>query len=91
MNEELHRFLKDLFILLQDKYDESLTGESTPTSEADVAYRRGATFAYYDTLDLIRSQVIAFGYDEEAAEFAVPELGKPSNGAAIAVGLPVTR
>ena len=82
MNEELHGFLKDLCILLRDKYDESLAEESRPASEADVAYRQGVTFAYYDALGLIRSQLIAFGYDKEALDFAVPELGKPSNGAA---------
>ncbi|HYN25013.1 MAG TPA: hypothetical protein VES69_08200, partial [Pyrinomonadaceae bacterium] len=75
-NETLHGFLKDLFVLLQEKYDESLAEDSKPESEADVAYRQGATLAYYDVLDLIRSQLIAFGYEEEASEFPVPEFGK---------------
>ena len=82
MNEELHGFLKDIFTLLQEKYDESLAAESVPAPEADVAFRQGATFAYYDVLDLIRSQIKAFGYEDEASGFVVPEFGKPVHGAA---------
>jgi hypothetical protein len=67
MNEELHRFLKDLFILIQEKYDESLVEEAKPRAEAETAYHQGVTFAYYDVLDLIKSQLIAFGYEEEAS------------------------
>ncbi len=79
MNEELHGFLKDLFGLIQEKYNESLLEESKPATEADAAYRRGVTFAYYDVLDLVRLQLIAFGHNEDASGFIVPEFGKPSN------------
>jgi hypothetical protein len=80
MNEELRGFLKDLFILIREKYDASSAEASGPAADADAAYRRGAAFAYYDVLDLMRSQVIAFGYDEEAVAFAVPVPGRPSHG-----------
>lgn len=80
MNEELHGVLKDLFILLQDKYGESLIEETKSGSASDAAYRQGATFAYYDALALIRSQLIAAGYGEEASGFSMPEFGKPYSG-----------
>ena len=82
MNEDLHGFLRDLFILIQEKYNESLAEAGEPAPEAEVAYRRGANFAYYDVLDLIRSQLIAFGYEEATSGFEVPELGKPAHPAA---------
>lgn len=82
MNEELHGLLKDLFILLRDKYDESLNEETKVGSASDVAYRQGATFAYYDALALIRSQLIAAGFGEEASGFSLPEFGKPYSGEA---------
>jgi len=82
MKEELHNFLRDLFILVQDKYNESLSEELKLGAEADVAYHQGAILAYYDVLALIRSQVLAFGYSNASSEFKVPELGKPANGAA---------
>jgi hypothetical protein len=76
MNEELHGFVKDLFVLIQEKYDASLAKEPAPESEIDVAYHQGISFAYYDVLDLIRSQLIAFGYNEEASALAAPQFGK---------------
>jgi hypothetical protein len=82
MNEDLHGFLKDLFILIQEKYNESLAEAGAPAPEAEAAYWRGANFAYYDVLDLIRSQLIAFGYVEATSEFVTPELGKPAHTAA---------
>lgn len=82
MNEDLHGFLKDLFILIQEKYNGSLAEAGEPASEADVAYKQGANFAYYDVLDLIRSQLTAFGYEEAASGFPVPEWGKPAHTAA---------
>jgi hypothetical protein len=82
MNEQLHGLLKDLFILLRDKYGESLVEETEAGSASDAAYRQGATFAYYDALALIRSQLIAAGYDEEASRLSMPEFGKPYRGGA---------
>ncbi len=76
MNEELSNFLKDLITLLQEKYDQSHTEKQAGGTEADFAFQQGAGFAYYDALDLIRSQLIAFGYDVESLEPIVPHLGK---------------
>ena len=82
INQELDGFLKDLAVLILEKYDESLAESKRLTAEADVAFQDGLNMAYYDVLDLIRSQLLAFGYEAAAAGIVVPELGKPSNGAA---------
>lgn len=76
MNEELNNFVKDLITLLQEKYDHSHSEKQKGDTEADVAFHQGAGFAYCDALDLIRSQLMAFGYDVESIEPIVPHLGK---------------
>ncbi len=82
INQQLHGFLKDLVVLIQEKYDESLAESKRLTEEPEVAFQDGLNMAYYDVLDLIRSQLLAFGYEATAAEIIVPELGKPADGAA---------
>ena len=76
MNEELNNFVKDLITLLQEKYDQSHAEKQRGDTEADVAFHQGAGFAYYDALDLIRSQLLAFGYDVESIEPIAPHPGK---------------
>ncbi len=74
MNEELSNFLSDLIKLLQEKSDQSLEEGKKSVNETDAAFQQGLNFAYYDALDLIRSQLEAFGYDAEAFGRFVPEL-----------------
>jgi hypothetical protein len=75
MNDDLHNFLKDLFVHIQKMYDNSVADESKAGNEADAAYSLGTIMAYYSVLDLIKSQLNAFGYDKESSEFIVPKLG----------------
>jgi hypothetical protein len=45
-------------------------------TEADVPFHQGASFAYYDSLDLLKSQLEAFGDELDSYEPIVPDLGK---------------
>lgn len=82
INQELDGFLNDLVVLIQEKYDESLAESKRAAAESDVAFQRGLNLAFYDALDLIRSQLVAFGYEDAAAKVVVPELGKSVSDAA---------
>ena len=73
---ELIAFLKDLTLLVQEKYNDTLGGHREGESEADYQFRNGQNIAYYDTLDLIHSQLIAFGISTQGLEPLVPELGQ---------------
>jgi len=77
VNRELHNFVKVYITLLQEKYTQYLRKAEKSETEADAAFARGAIFTYYDALDLLKSQLEAFGYDLESSELIVPELGKP--------------
>ena len=79
MNTESLNFIKDHVLLLQEKYNESLA----KINEADIkgedsSFYKGQNFAYYDALELIKSQVEAFGYNSKEVPVAVPEFGKPA-------------
>lgn len=72
-DEQLRAFVSDLVVLLKEKYNDSLPGgRDLP----DDAFNRGANFAYYDALDLIHSQLVAFGYDPGEFQAAAPVLGE---------------
>jgi len=73
---ELMAFLKDLTLLVQEKYNDTLGGQRAGESEADYQFRNGQNFAYYDTLDLIHAQLIAFDISTQGLEPRVPELGQ---------------
>lgn len=80
MNTESVNFIKDYVLLLQEKYNESLA----KINEADIkgedsSFYKGQNFAYYDALELIKSQVEAFGNDSKEMGITVPEFGKPAN------------
>lgn len=79
MNEELKNFVGDLITLLQEKYNLSLEelNEDEDEDETDIAYKQGLCFAYFDALDLIRSQLLAFDYDPNEFKSIEPVLGKP--------------
>jgi hypothetical protein len=72
---ELIAFLKDLMPLLQEKYNNTLGPRREGENEADYQFRNGQNFAYYDTLDLIHSQLLAFGIPAKELEPVVPSFG----------------
>ncbi len=79
MNTESVNFITDHVLLLQEKYNESLA----KINEADIkgedsSFYKGQNFAYYDALELIKSQIEAFGYNSKEVPVAVPEFGKPA-------------
>ena len=76
-HQELIAFLKDLTLLIQEKYNDTLRPRRKGESEADYQFRSGQNMAYYDTLDLIHSQLLAFGVPAQELEPVVPVLGKP--------------
>ncbi len=76
---EFHAFLKDMLPLIQEKYDATLGPPHAGESEADYQFRNGQNFAYYESLDLIYSQLLAFGIPTRELEPVVPELGQPSS------------
>lgn len=77
-HEELLAFLKDMMPLIQEKYDATLGPPHEGESEADYQFRNGQNFAYYETLDLIYSQLLAFDIPTQKLEPVVPELGQPA-------------
>ncbi|HEY3373446.1 MAG TPA: hypothetical protein VGK02_00050 [Candidatus Aquicultor sp.] len=76
MSEQMINFIKDLITLYQEKYNETLF-EEKGESEQDKVFRLGSNIAYYDCLDILESQLKAFGYDTEIFGVITPELGKP--------------
>jgi hypothetical protein len=71
-------FMKDLTLLVQDKYNDTLGPRRQGESKADYQFRNGQNFAYYDTLDLLQAQLLAFGIPTRELEPIVPELGQPA-------------
>lgn len=76
MSQELDCFVRDYILILQEKYNDSLTQSQEFGSEVDNAFQKGVAFAYYDALDLIQSQLEAFGYDIETISKTLPEFGR---------------
>lgn len=76
-HRELIAFLKDLTILIQEKYNDTLGPRREGESEADYQFRSGQNMAYYDTLELIHSQLLSFGVPARELEPVVPVLGQP--------------
>ena len=75
---EIITLLKDLMPLIQEKYDNTLAPQHEGESDADYQFRNGQNFAYYDILDLIYSQLLAFEIPTQELEPIVPELGRPA-------------
>jgi Mg2+/Co2+ transporter CorB len=75
MDQYLKDFLDDLIKILHEKYNDSLRAEEDE-SELDKSFRSGCSFAYYDALELIESQLKAFGYDTKQFGVITPEYGK---------------
>ena len=79
---ELIAFLKDLTLLIQEKYNDTLGERCEGESETAYQFRNGQNFAYYDTLDVLHSQLLAFSIPTQELEPVVPELGQPILGKA---------
>ncbi|BCU82856.1 hypothetical protein JIR001_26390 [Polycladomyces abyssicola] len=77
MDQHLRSFLGDLIEIVHDKYHDSLQAEQDE-SDLDKTFRLGCNFAYYDVLELIESQLRAFGYDTKQFGVIAPEFGKMS-------------
>ena len=77
---ELIAFLHDLTLLIQEKYNDTLGVRCEGESETAYQFRNGQNFAYYDTLDVLHSQLFAFGIPTQELEPVVPVLGQPALG-----------
>ena len=75
MDEQLRNFLNDLITLIQERYNETLNVPLDESAE-DKSYRLGSNFAYYDVLDLVKSQISAYGYDSSSLEKILPIIGE---------------
>ena len=64
--------------MIQEKYNETLGPRREEESETDYQFRNGQNFAYYQTLDLIYSQLLAFDIPAQQLEPVVPVLGRPA-------------
>lgn len=73
---ELLAFLKDLTLLIQEKYNATHGACREGEEEIDYQFRNGQHFAYYDVLDLMHSQLLVFGIPTQALGPVVPELGQ---------------
>ena len=74
---EFIAFLKDLIPLIQEKYDGTCGPRHEGECEADYQFRNGQNLAYYETLDLIYSQLLAFDIPTQELEPVTPALGQP--------------
>jgi hypothetical protein len=75
VQNEMKNFLIDLIYEIQEKYNQTLI----PIEEEDLEeknYRLGTNFAYYDVLELIESQLRAFGYKLDEIGQITPILGE---------------
>ena len=79
---ELIAFLQDLTLLIQEKYNDTLGLRGEGESEEAYQFRNGQNFAYYDTLDLLHSQLLTFGIPTQELQPVVPALGQPAVGKA---------
>ena len=61
-NEILKNYLSDYLVLLHEKADE-LRNEIL-SSKADDGFKKGQLFAYYELIDLFKSQAESFSLDE---------------------------
>lgn len=75
MNEELKNFIHDLVLLIQEKYDQAIDDKEMKSSSDIHSFCEGKLYAYYDVLDLIESQLTAFGYND-AVIMIKTKLGK---------------
>jgi hypothetical protein len=73
---ELLAFLKDLTLLIQEKYNTTLGACREGEEESAYQFRNGQNFAYYDVLDLMHSQLLVLGIPTRELEPVVPELGQ---------------
>ena len=64
---------------MQEKYNDSLK-EADNENENDKAFRQGANFAYFDTLDIIESQLKSFSLIDSIPQQVLPILGQEING-----------
>ncbi len=78
MDTELNDVVKTHIDTIHERYNFALIQAAKSKTEADVAFLEGATFAYYDVLKRLRSQLETQGYDPSAFDPIVPELGKPT-------------
>jgi hypothetical protein len=76
MSDDLRWFVRDLVKFIQNKYNESLVAARASEGKED-KFDLGLRFAYYDVLDLIRSQLEVFGHDPKEIGSIVPNLGQP--------------
>lgn len=74
MDNGMKNFLNDLINILQEKYNDSLTKDEVSDDKKE--FSQGLNFAYYDTLDIIESQLKLFGYDIGDFGIIIPDLGK---------------
>jgi hypothetical protein len=78
MDDELKTVIKKHIDTIHERYNFALIQTAKSKTQADVAFLEGASFAYYDVLKRLRSQLEAQGYDPSAFDPIVPELGKPT-------------
>ncbi|USG64632.1 hypothetical protein NDK47_21180 [Brevibacillus ruminantium] len=76
--EQFHNFIGDLILLVQEKYNGSLENEKDE-DELEKAFRLGSNIAYYDVLELIHSQLEAFGFDSNRFGVVSPTPGEKLN------------
>lgn len=76
MNIKLEHYLHDLIWLIKEEYNLSLDRAAMAKTDAVKANEEGQSWAYHHTLELMESQLIAFGDTSELFTNLAPELGK---------------
>ncbi len=75
MGENLLNFIGDLITLIQERYNLTID-EPLNESETDKAFRLGSNLAHYSDLDLIESQLSAYGIESKSFGVITPVLGE---------------
>ncbi len=76
MNSEMKNFLKDFLYLIQETYNKELELSNAENHQGDHAT---IYLVYWQVLELLQNQLLAFGYDPKEFGTVLPEFRKPTN------------
>ena len=79
MEIKLDHFMHDLVWLIKEEYNESLDRALRAESDHEKALQEGQSWAYHHVLELIESQLTAFGNDSPMFTNLAPEPGQKAD------------
>ena len=79
MEIKLDHFMHDLVWLIKEEYNESLDHAASAASNHEKAIHEGQSWAYHRVLELIESQLEAFGNNSPMFSNLAPESGQKAH------------